>query len=311
MDFPTIQVGANLPGASPETMASNVATPLERQLSLIPGVTQMTSSSSLGSTGVVLQFELSRNLDGAAQDVQAAVQAAGGQLPTNLPSPPNIRKVNPSDNPVLAIALSSDTLPLVTVSDYADNIVAQQISRIDGVGQVNVGGQQKPAVRVQIDPRKTASLGLQLDTIRAAIAANTVNAPKGNLIGPRQALTVYANDQVLNPAQWNQLIVAYKNGAPVRLRDIGHVEAGAENSQSGAWSQPGPANLDPTLKAGPVVHVLVLKAPGANVIHTVEAVKKALPAIQANIPASIQMHVIADRTLTIRRFGARRCRSRF
>ncbi|MDB5460415.1 MAG: acriflavine resistance protein, partial [Caulobacteraceae bacterium] len=300
VDFPTIQVSANLPGASPETMASNVATPLERQLALIAGVTQMTSNSALGQTQVVLQFELGRNIDGAAQDVQAAVQAAGGQLPNNLPSPPNIRKVNPSDSPVLAIAMTSDTLPVVTISDYADNIVAQQISRIDGVGQVGVGGAQKPAVRIQIDPRKAAQLGLHLDSVRTAIAANTVNAPKGNLIGPHQALTVYANDQVLNANQWNELIVGYKNGAPIRLRDIGHAAAGVENNQSGAFSQPGLASLDPTLKPSRTVHVAVTKAPGANVIRTVEAIKRALPGIQANIPSSIQMHVIADRTQTIR-----------
>jgi HAE1 family hydrophobic/amphiphilic exporter-1 len=300
VDFPTLQVGANLPGASPETMASNVATPLERQLSLIQGITQMTSSSSLGSTQIVLQFELGRSIDGAAQDVQAAIQAAGGQLPSNLPSPPSVRKVNPADTAVLAIAMTSDSLPIVTVSDYADNIIAQQISRIDGVGQVNIGGAQKPAVRIQIDPRKVASLGLQLDAIRVAIANNTVNSPKGNLIGPRQALTVYANDQVLNPGQWNSLVVAYKNGAPVRIRDIGHAEAGVENNQSGAWSEPGPDDPDKTLKPGKTVHVTITKAPGANVIRTVDAIKEALPGLQATIPGSIQMHVIADRTQTIR-----------
>jgi HAE1 family hydrophobic/amphiphilic exporter-1 len=300
VDFPTIQVGAGLPGASPETMASNVAAPLERQLSQIPGLTQMISSSQLGGSNVTLQFELSRNLDGAAQDVQAAVQAAAGQLPTNLPAPPNIRKVNPADNAVLAMAMYSDTLPLVQVSDYADSIVAQQISRIDGVGQVNIGGIQRPAIRIQIDPRRVASLGLQLDQIRTAIGTNTVNAPKGNLISPRESMTVYANDQVLDAATWNDLIVAYKNGAPVRIKDIGQALAGVENNQTGAWSEKGAATKDPSLRNGRVVHVTVNKAPGANVIRTVEAIKQALPGIQAQMPQSMQLHIIADRTLTIR-----------
>jgi HAE1 family hydrophobic/amphiphilic exporter-1 len=300
VDFPTIQVGAGLPGASPETMASNVAAPLERQLSNIPGLTQMISSSQLGGTNVTLQFELNRNLDGAAQDVQAAVQAAAGQLPTNLPSPPYIRKVNPADTAVFVIAMYSDTVPLVQVSDYADSIVAQQLSRIEGVGQVNVGGIQRPAIRIQIDPRKVASLGLQIDQIRTAISTNTVNSPKGNLISPRASTTVYANDQVFDAATWNDLIVAYKNGAPVRVKDIGRAIADVENNQTGAWSERGKANKDPTLRSGRVVHVTVVKAPGANVIRTVEAIKKAVPKIQANIPQSIQMHVIADRTLTIR-----------
>jgi HAE1 family hydrophobic/amphiphilic exporter-1 len=300
VDFPTIQVGAGLPGASPETMASNVAQPLERQLSQIPGLTSITSGSQLGGAQVVLQFELSRSLDGAAQDVQTAVNAAAGQLPTNLPSPPQIRKVNPAENAVIAIAMYSNTIPLVQVSDYADSVVAQQISRIDGVGQVNVGGIQRPAIRIQIDPRKTAVLGIQMDQVRTAINTNTVNAPKGNLISPRSSITVYANDQVMDAATWNDLIVAYKNGAPVRIRDIGRAFAGVENNQSGAWSEVGAAGKDPTLRSGPVVHVTVNKAPGANVIRTVEAVKAALPKLQANMPPSMEMHIIADRTQTIR-----------
>ncbi|MGZ3346182.1 MAG: efflux RND transporter permease subunit [Caulobacteraceae bacterium] len=300
VDFPTIQVGAGLPGASPETMASNVAAPLERQLSQIPGLTQMTSGSQLGGAQVVLQFELSRNLDGAAQDVQTAVNAAAGQLPTNLPSPPNIRKVNPADNAVLAMAMYSNTLPLVQVSDYADSIIAQRLSRIDGVGQVNVGGIQRPAIRIQIDPRKVAALGLQLDSIRTAIGTNTVNAPKGNLISPREPMTVYANDQVLDAASWNNLIVAYKGGAPVRIRDVGQAIAGVENNQTGAWSEKGAATKDPSLRTGRVVHVTVNKAPGANVIRTVDAIKKDLSEIRAQMPQSMELHIIADRTLTIR-----------
>jgi HAE1 family hydrophobic/amphiphilic exporter-1 len=221
VDFPTLQVSANLPGASPETMASNVATPLERQFSLIPGISEMTSATSLGVTQITLQFALARNIDGAAQDVQAAMNAAGGQLPTNLPSPPTVRKVNPADVPVLVLMLTSETLPLRTLSDYVDSLLAQQLSRIEGVGQVEIGGAVKPAVRIRLDPRKAAELGLQLDAVRAQIAANTVNAPKGTLIGQQQSYTVYANDQVFDTTAWNQMIAGYHNGAPVRIRDLG------------------------------------------------------------------------------------------
>ena len=203
VDFPTIQVNASLPGGSPETMASNVATPLERQFSLIAGLTQLTSTSTGGQTQVTLQFDLNRNIDAAAQDVQAAISAAAGQLPTNLPAPPNFRKINPADSSILQLGLTSDTLPLSKVSDYADTILAQQISRIDGVGQVNVGGQQKPAMRIQLDPRRVAALGLQLDAIRQAIAAATVNSPKGLINGARKSYTVYANDQVLDAGTWS------------------------------------------------------------------------------------------------------------
>ena len=300
VDFPTLQVNANLPGASPETMASNVATPLERQFSLIPGVTQLTSNSSLGSTSVTLQFQLSRNIDGAAQDVQAAINAASGQLPTNLPSAPSIRKVNPADAPIMIIGLSSETLPLSAVSDYADNIIGQQVSRIEGVGLVNIGGQQKPAMRIQIDPRKVASLGLQIDAVRSAIASGTVNAPKGAVNGPTRNLTVYANDQITDPAVWNQLVVGYKDGGPIRVRDLGGAEAGVENNQVGAWAFPGKASHDPTLKGGQGVLLIVFKQPGANVIKTVDRIRKALPDLQRNIPPAIDVHVLADRTQTIR-----------
>ena len=300
VDFPTIQVNAALPGASPETVASNIATPLERQFSLIAGVTQMTSTSTSGSTNIVLQFDLNRNIDAAAQDVQAAINAAGGQLPTNLPSPPTIRKVNPADTPVLLLSLSSDTVPIAKVSDYADNILAQQISRIDGVGQVNIGGQQKPAMRIQIDPRKVANLGLQIDSIRTAIAAATTNAPKGLINGATRSYSVYADDQVLDPAVWNKVVVAYKNGAPVRIEDIGSAVSGIENNQIGGWIFPGVNNPDKTLTGGRAILLFVFKQPGANVIKTVDRIKAALPGLQANIPPSISVHMLADRTQTIR-----------
>ena len=205
VDFPTVQVSAALPGASPETMASNVAQPLERQFSQIPGVSQLTSSSTQGSSQVVLQFDLSRNIDAAAQDVQTGIDAAGGQLPKNLPTPPTYRKVNPADSAILILAVHSDVLPVTTVDDYAENILAQQISQIPGIAQVSIGGQQKPAVRVQIDPVKLAALGLQMEDVAGVINVATVDAPKGSINGPTRALTIYDNDQLLKAAPWNDV----------------------------------------------------------------------------------------------------------
>jgi HAE1 family hydrophobic/amphiphilic exporter-1 len=301
VDFPTIQVNANLPGASPETMASNVATPLERQLAQIPGLADLTSTSSLGSTSITLQFSLSRNIDAAAQDVQAAISAAGGQLPNNLPNPPTIRKVNPAEGVFFGLLMTSDSVPLSTVSDYADNVVAQKLSQIDGVGSVMVGGSRKPAIRIRIDPRKAAAMGLQLDGIRSQIVANTANAPKGQLNGATQTLTVYANDQILTEAVWNDLIVGYSRGAPVRLRELGGAVLDVENSLSGAESIPGTsAAADLNLHTGPAILILTNKQPGANVIRTVAAINAALPAIRASIPDSIQLNVFEDKTQTIR-----------
>jgi len=284
VDAPTIQINANLPGASPETMATNVATPLERQLSQIAGITQMTSNSSLGGTQITLQFELDRDIDAAAQDVQAAINAAGGQLPNNLPSPPFMRKVNPADSSVLVLAMTSDTIPLNIVSDYADNIVGQQLARMKGVGQVNFGGARKPAIRIQVDPRKAAALGLQLDQIRATLATATVNAPKGQLIGSQQTLTVYTDDQALDAKTWNDVIVGYRNGGPIRVSDLGGAVLSVENTQGGAWSEVGKAGHFETLESGPAIHVIVFKQPGANVIETVDAIKAALPQLRAAVP---------------------------
>ena len=300
VDFPTIQVNASLPGASPLTTASNIAQPLERQFSQIPGVTEMTSTSSLGSTSITVQFELSRNIDSAEEDIQTAINAASGQLPTNLPSAPTIRKVNPADSPILIIALTSDTLPLSTVDDYAENILSQQISRIDGVGQVSVGGQQKPAVRIQVDPRKVAALGLQLDDVRTVIAGQTVNAPKGSINGALKSYNIYANDQILSVAPWKDLAVGYHNGAPIRVSDIGGASQSVENNQAGAWVFAGAANKDKTLKSGRAVLLVIFKQPGANVIQTVNRIDKTLPALEADIPPAINVSVVADRTQTIR-----------
>jgi HAE1 family hydrophobic/amphiphilic exporter-1 len=301
VDFPTLQISASLPGASPETMASNVATPLERQFATIQGVTQMTSVSSLGSTSITLQFDLSRNIDAAAQDVQAAINAASAQLPSNLPAAPTFRRVNPADAPIMILSLTSDTLPIATVNDNADNILSQQISQIQGVGLVTIGGQQKPAIRIQLDPHKVASLGLQLDTIRSAIVNSTVNAPKGAFNGPRQNMTVYANDQILDADAWNQLVVGYNsaNGSPIRVKDLGGARADVENDQIGAFTYPGKANTDTTLSGGQSILLVIFKVPGANVIQTVQRIRKALPALQADIPPGVAIHVLADRTQTI------------
>ncbi len=300
VDFPTIVVSATLPGASPETMAATVATPLERQLSLISGLTEMTSVSYLGSTSITLQFDLTRNIDAAATDVLAAINAAGGQLPTNLPSPPTYRKINPADRPIMIIALMSDTLPLSVVSDFADNILAQQISQIRGVGQVNINGQQKPAVRIQVDPEKISALGLGLEDIRAQLANATVNAPKGTFDGSKQSVTVYDNDQIASAKAWNDVIVAYRNGAPVRVRDIGQSVDGPENAKLAAWAFAGAGAPGSDLGHRRAILLAVTKQPGANVIGTVDRVKALLPKLQASIPQAIQVSIMSDRTQTIR-----------
>ena len=235
VDFPTIQVSAQLPGASPDTMAATVAAPLERQFGQISGVTQMTSTSTLGQTSITLQFDLDRNIDAAAQDVQAAITAAGRQLPKTLSAPPSYRKTNPADAPIMIIAARSDTLPLTTVDDYADNVLAQQISQISGVAQVVIGGEQKPAVRVQVDPAKLASTGMTLEDVRGVLGNATSSAAKGTLNGAQQSFTIAANDQLTAAAGYNDVIVAYRNGAPIRVRDIGHAVDGPENLNIAAW----------------------------------------------------------------------------
>lgn len=289
VDFPTVQVTANLPGGSPETMASSVAQPLERQLAQIPGIAQMTSTSYLGTAAVTIQFDLNRSIDAAANDVQAAINAAGGQLPKNLPSPPTYRKVNPADSPILLLSATSESLPLTTVSDSVDAQLAQQISQISGVAQVIIGGQQKPAIRVQIDPAKLVAKGLSLEDVRAAIAITTVDSPKGNIDGDTRAYTIYANDQLLDSKDWNDVIIAYRNGGPLRIRDIGEAVTGPEDAKQAAWANG---------KRG--VFLVVFKQPGANVIETVDKIKAALPRLVAAIPPSIKIEVISDRTQTIR-----------
>jgi hydrophobic/amphiphilic exporter-1 (mainly G- bacteria), HAE1 family len=289
VDFPTIQITAQLPGASPETMASSVAQPLERQFAQIPGIAQMTSTSYLGTAAVTIQFDLNRNIDGAANDVQGGINAAAGQLPKNLPSPPTYRKVNPADSPILLLGATSDSLPLTTVSDSVDAQLAQQISQISGVAQVTIGGQQKPSIRVQVDPAKLVAKGLSLEDVRNQISIVTVDSPKGNIDGERRAFTIYANDQMLDSKDWNDVIIAYRNGGPLRIRDIGQAVTGPEDAKQAAWANG---------KRG--VFLVVYKQPGANVIETVDKIKALLPRLVAAIPASIKVEVISDRTQTIR-----------
>jgi HAE1 family hydrophobic/amphiphilic exporter-1 len=289
VDFPTISVSASLPGASPETMASSVATPLETQFAQISGLSQMTSTNALGSTSITLQFDLNRNIDAAAQDVQTGIDAAGGQLPKNLPSPPSYKKVNPADSPILILAVHSDVLPVISVDDYAENILAQQISQIPGIAQVSIGGQQKPAVRVQIDPTKLAALGLQLEDVANVITVATVDAPKGSINGPQRAMTIYDNDQLLKAAPWNDVVVAYKNGAPIRIRDLGVAVDGPENRLITAWQNG---------RSG--ILLLIYKQPGANVIEAVDRVQTLLPHALASVPPSIKVDTVANRTTTIK-----------
>src|SRR6202049_5054008 len=272
VDFPTIQVSASLPGASPETMASAVAQPLETQFAQIPRVAQMTSTSVLGSAPITIQFDLDRNVDAAANDVQAAINAASGQLPKNLPSPPTYRKVNPADSPILLLSATSDTLPLTTVSDAVDAQLAQQISQISGVAQVIIGGQQKPSIRVQIDPAKLVAKGLSLEDVRNQIAITTVDSPKGNIDGEKRAYTIYANDQLLDSKDWNDVIIAYRNGGPLRIRDIGQAVTAPEDTTQVTWADG---------KRG--VFLVIFKQPGANVIDTVDRIKAQLPRLIAAI----------------------------
>ncbi len=287
--FPTIQVNANLPGASPETMASAVATPLERQFGRIAGVTEMTSSSGLGSTSVTLQFELSRDVDAAARDVQAAINAARGQLPANLPSNPNYRKVNPADSPALIIALTSDTVPRSQIYDITSTVLAQSLAQVRGVGQVNVGGGALPAVRVELNPTVLNKYGISLEQVRTVLSQANANRPKGQLADERTSWEVHTDDQLFQAVNYMPLIVAASNGAIVRLADLGEVSDSVENVRVG-----GLANGKPS------VLVFVMTEPNANVIETVDRVRAELPRFKALLPAGVDMKVAVDRTTTIR-----------
>lgn len=288
-EFPTIQVAAQLPGANPETMASSVATPLEVQFSAIPGVTQMTSSSALGSTILTLQFTLDKSIDTAAQEVQAAINTAAGKLPKDMPNLPNWRKVNPADSPVLILSINSPQMPGTEVSDLVETLLARQISQIDGVGQINITGQQRPAIRVQASADKLAAIGLTLADIRLAIQQTSLNLAKGALYGESSISTLSTNDQLFHPQEYGQLIVSYKDGAPVHLKDVAKVVNGSEDAYIQAWTdgQPG-------------VNLVIFRQPGANIVETVDRIQAALPTLEAMLPASVQVKVLIDRTQTIR-----------
>jgi multidrug efflux pump len=289
VDFPTIQVVAQYPGASPDVMASSVTTPLERQFGQISGLAQMTSQSSFGTSTIILQFNLDRDIDAAAQDVQAAINAAGGVLPANMPNPPTYNKVNPADTPILTLQITSDTLPLEKVNDLADTVLAQKLSEVSGVGLVTIEGNQKPAVRVRINPAAIASQGLSLEDVRAALTANNINAPKGSFDGARQAYAIGANDQVLSAAEYRQVIVAYKKGRPVRLGDVGTVVDNVENVRLAGW-----------VGDKPSVILDIQRQPGANIIETADRVKALLPRLRASIPPAVKVSILSDRTETIR-----------
>jgi len=289
VDFPTIQVSANLPGASPETMASSVATPLERQFSTIAGLDSMISSSSLGSTSITLQFNLSRQIDAAAQDVQAAIAAAARQLPPNMPAPPSYNKVNPADQPVLYLALFSDTMPLYQLNEYADTMMAQRISTVQGVAQVQVFGSSKYAVRIQLDPRQLATRGIGINDVAEAIRNSNVNLPTGIMYGPNVNYTVQANGQLLRAEDYRPLTVAYRNGAPVHLDELGTVLDDIEQNQSAAWFRDKRAMI-----------LAIQKQPGTNTVEVSNRVRSLLPKFRQELPATVSLEVHRDRAESIR-----------
>jgi hydrophobe/amphiphile efflux-1 (HAE1) family protein len=289
VDFPTIQVTATFQGASAETMASSVAAPLERQFAQIPGVTQLTSLSTLGATTIVIQFELNRNIDSAGQDVQAAMTVASKTLPQSMTTPPNYKKVNPADSPILLLAAHSDTMPLTQVDDYGDLFLAQQISQVSGVAQVSIFGDTQPSIRIQVDPAKLASSGITLEEIRGILVTSTANAAKGTINTDKLSFTIATNDQITDAEQFNDVVLAYRNGAPIRVRDVGQAIPAAVDRTVAAYqnNQPG-------------IILAVFKQPGANVVDTVDQIKAQLPQLTARIPPSMQVETILDRTTTIR-----------
>jgi multidrug efflux pump len=289
VDYPTIQVLTFYPGAGPEVMASSVTAPLERQFGQLPGLNQMTSASSAGSSVITLQFGLELDIDVAEQQVQAAINAAGTFLPRDLPNPPIYSKTNPADAPILTLGLTSKTLPLSKIQDAADTRLAQKISQLPGVGLVSIGGGQKPAVRVQVNPLALSARGLTLEDVRTAIGQSNVNQAKGSLDGERQSFTIGANDQLLSSADYRPLIVAYKDGAPVHLDDIADVEDAAENLKQAAW-----------MNTAPAVILNIQRQPGANIIQVVDRIKALLPQLKASLPASVDVSILTDRTTTIR-----------
>ncbi|WP_129781405.1 multidrug efflux RND transporter permease subunit [Peristeroidobacter soli] len=288
-ELPTMQISASLPGGSPETMASAVATPLEVQLSSVPGISEMTSTSSLGSTQITLQFVLNKDIDVAAQEVQAAINAASGRLPSDLPNLPTWRKVNPNDSPILVVRMQSELMTLTELSDIAETTIARQLSQIDGVAEIPINGQRKPAMRIQAAPEKLASLGLTLADLRQSIQAASVNQAKGALFGADRVSTLQTNDQIFTPADYDNLIVAYRDNAPVFLRDVAKVTFGAENEYVQAWQN-----------GKPGIMFIIRRQPGANIVATADRIREALPHLRELLPASVELEVINDRTRTIR-----------
>ncbi|MDB4934798.1 MAG: Cobalt-zinc-cadmium resistance protein CzcA [Labilithrix sp.] len=289
VDFPTIQVSANLPGASPETMASAVATPLERRFGRIAGVAEITSTSALGTTNITMQFDLDRDVESAARDVQAAINAAGGELPADLPSRPSYRKVNPADAPIMILSLTSDVVPIGQIADAATTILAQRISQVSGVGQVTVGGSQQPAVRVQVDPQILAGIGLTMEDVRTALAQATVDSPKGSLSGDVRARTIGANDQLFGPKSFEKVVIAQNNGAVVHLGDVAHVFESVENERVAAWTNGVRSVL-----------MIIRRQPGANIVATNDRIKALLPSIATSISPAIKVDIALDRTQSIR-----------
>ena len=289
VDFPTVQVTTQLPGASPDVIASLITAPLERQLGQIPSMTSMQSTSSFGVSQISLQFDLNRDIDGATQDVQAAINAAAGILPKNLPYPPTYAKVNPADAPVMTLALTSETISLRAMSDIADTILGQRLSQISGVGRVAVLGGLKPAVRVQADLARLAAYGISMEDLRNAIAGANVSGPKGSLDGTHQAYTIAANDQIAAAEAYKPIIIAYRNGSPVTIGDVANIIDGLENDRTGGWYQGTPA-----------VIIDIQRQPGANVIEVVRQIREEIPKIQRTIPAGVNLTIVSDRTVTIR-----------
>jgi len=292
VDFPTINVSATLPGASPETMAASVATPLERQFSTIAGLDAMSSTSVLGGTSVTLQFNLSRDLDSAAQDVQAAIAVATRQLPPNMPSPPTYNKSNPAASPILYFALTSKTMPLQQLDEYGEVMMAQRISTVSGVAQVSVFGAQKYAVRVQMDPRELAARGIGVNEVASAITSNNVNLPTGVLFGRQRAFTVRANGQLENAAAYRPLVVAYRNGSPVRLEDVAHVIDGVEADKVASWY----GTAEEVQRS---IVLAVQRQPGTNTVEVARNVRQLLPMFEQQLPASVKLNLLFDRSQSI------------
>src|SRR6476619_1612254 len=287
--FPTIQVNANLPGASPDTMASSVATPLEKQFSTIAGVTSISSTNNQGSTNITLQFDLTRDIDSAAQDVQSMIARSARSLPPGMPSPPSYQKVNPADQPILFLTLSSKTMPLSKLDEYAESVLAQRLSMVSGVAGVNVFGAQKFAVRIDVDPTQLASRQIGIDQVAAAIAGANVNRPTGTLYGPQRNFVVQTSGQLMDAQAYRPIPVAYKNGSPVRLSEVANVYDGVENPRNASW-----------YNGTPAIYLAIARQPGTNTVEVVDAIKALLPQLQAQLPAALELAIRSDRSVSIR-----------